>query len=128
MDFYLTKHLQGDFDSIINQVIEELSKNGFGIITTIDIKDTFKKKLDVDYRKYRILGACNPHFAYQALLEEDKIGVMLPCNVIIQEHKSGHVEVSAINPVFTMKYMENANLIDFAAHVSRSLQTVLDNL
>ncbi|OFX23113.1 MAG: hypothetical protein A2033_02135, partial [Bacteroidetes bacterium GWA2_31_9] len=97
MKYYITKKVALSFDEAVQKVIENLSKEGFGIITEINVKETFKKKLDVDFRNYRILGACNPTFAHHAISVEDKIGVMLPCNVIVQQHLSGEVEVSAIN-------------------------------
>ncbi len=94
MSYYFSKIVQDDFDTAIYNVTVELKKEGFGILTEIDLKETLKKKLDVDFRRYKILGACNPHFAYEALKAEDNIGTMLPCNVIVQEHEDGKVEIS----------------------------------
>ena len=98
MSYYFSKTINLPFDAAIIRVTEELKKEGFGVLTEIDVKATLKKKLDVDFRNYRILGACNPPFAHQALLAEDKIGTMLPCNVIVQELAPGTVEVAAIDP------------------------------
>ena len=100
MDYYTSKEVTVSFEEAIEKVTEELSNEGFGVLTEIDVKETLKKKLDVDFKKYKILGACNPKFAHQALLKEDKIGTMLPCNVIVEEHEDGTVEVSAVNPFY----------------------------
>ena len=110
MSYYFTKTVTDNFDAAIASITAELKKEGFGILTDIDIQATMKKKLDVDFKKYRILGACNPDFAYQALLAEDKIGTMLPCNVIVQEHENGQVEVSAVDPVASMMAITNNEL------------------
>ena len=109
-------------------VTEELKKEGFGILTDIDVKATLKKKLDVEFRKYRILGACNPPFAYKALQAEDKIGTMLPCNVIVQEISDGQVEVTAIDPLASMQAVENPALKEIAAEISNKLKTVIDRM
>ena len=106
MSYYFSKTVTDDFNTAITNVTEELKREGFGILTEIDVKETLKKKLDVDFRRYKILGACNPHFAHQALLAEDNIGTMLPCNVIVQEHANGLVEVSAVDPVATLAIFE----------------------
>ncbi len=116
------------FDEALQRVAEELKKEGFGILTEIDVKETLKKKLDVDFKKYRILGACNPSFAYKALQAEDKVGVMLPCNVIVEEHKSGDVEVSAVNPLASMQAIDNKDLGGIAMEIRNKLQNVIDNL
>ena len=102
MSYYFSKILQISFDVAVAKTVEELKKEGFGILTEIDVKETLKKKLNVDFRKYKILGACNPPFAYQALQSEDKVGLMLPCNVIVQETPDGKTEVSAIDPIASM--------------------------
>src|SRR4030066_1084925 len=99
MSYYFSKTLQLSFDVAVAKAVEELKKEGFGILTEIDVKETLKKKLNVDFRKYKILGACNPPFAYQALQAEDKIGLMLPCNIIVQEIPDGQTVVAAIDPV-----------------------------
>jgi uncharacterized protein (DUF302 family) len=128
MKYYFSKTLNVSFDEAIPKVIEELKKGGFGIITDIDVKETLKKKLNVDFRKYRILGACSPHYAYQALLKEDKIGTMLPCNVIVQELAEGKVEVAAIDPIASMQAIENPELGNVAVEVQAKLKKVVENL
>lgn len=116
------------FDAALEQVTAALKTEGFGIITEIDVQSTFKKKLDVDFKKYRILGACNPHFAYKALTNEDKIGVFLPCNVVVEENETGGVEVSAVDPIASMMAVENAALGPLAMEVKEKLQRVMDGL
>ena len=111
----------------LRKVINELQKVGFGRITHIDMKETLKKKLNVDFRNYIILGACNPRYAYEALLKENKLGVFLPCNVVVQEHETGEVEVSIVNPEETMNSVNDLNLRTFATEVKESLQQVLNN-
>jgi len=128
MSYYFSKILEIPFDDAIVKVTEELKKEGFGIITEIDVKDTLKKKLNVDFKKYKILGACNPSFAFQALQVEDKIGTMLPCNVIVQEIQSGKTEVAAIDPIASMQAVENPKLSAVAKQVQGKLKTVIDNL
>ena len=128
MSYHFSKTLDLSFEEAISKVTEELKKEGFGILTEIDVKTTLKKKLDVDFRNYRILGACNPHFAHQALQAEDKIGTMLPCNVIVQEKAEGNVEVSAVDPVASMKAIENPKLGEIAQQVQAKLKKVIDNL
>ncbi len=128
MEYYFSKTIAGSFDDAIQKVTEALKAEGFGILTEIDIKATLKKKLDVDFYNYKILGACNPPFAYKALLAEDKIGVMLPCNVIVQEKVAGQVEVSAVDPAASMKAIENKNLQDIAIEVRSRLQKVIEQL
>ena len=120
--------LEISFDDAIKHVIEELKKEGFGILTEIDVKQTLKKKLNVDFYNYKILGACNPNFAYQALQAENKIGTMLPCNVIIQERSKGKVEVSAVDPIASMKAVENSQLKKIAEQVQAKLYKVINNL
>jgi uncharacterized protein (DUF302 family) len=117
-----------DFDAVINQVTEELKNQGFGVLTEIDVKATLKKKIDVDFRKYKILGACNPTFAYKALSAEPHIGVFLPCNVIVQENKNGDVEVSAVDPIASMSSVENDSLAAIATEVQKMMKKVIDNL
>jgi uncharacterized protein (DUF302 family) len=128
MSYYFNKTLQGSFDEVISKVTDELKKEGFGILTEIDVKETLKKKLDVDFKKYKILGACNPPFAYKALQAEDKIGAMLPCNVIVIEQAPGHIEVAAINPIASMSAVENPNLGNIATEVQNKLKKVVENL
>ncbi len=128
MSYYFSATMEVPFDEAIEKVTDELKKEGFGVLTDIDVKATLKKKLDVDYQKYRILGACNPQFAYQALQAEDKIGTMLPCNVIVQETKDGKVEVSAVDPLASMQAIKNMDLSDIANQVQVKLKNVIDNL
>ncbi len=127
MTYYFSKTIDLDFDGAIIKVTEELKKEGFGILTDIDVKATLKKKLGVDFHKYRILGACNPPFAYQALQAEDKIGTMLPCNVIVQE-RDGKTEVSAIDPLASMQAVKNEALAGVAQEVRLKLRTVIEKL
>lgn len=128
MSYHFSKTLKASFEEAISKVTEELKKEGFGILTDIDVKATLKKKLDVDFRNYRILGACNPNFAYQALQAEDKIGTMLPCSVIVQEHAPGNVEVAAIDPIASMQAIQNPKLQAIAEQVQAKLKSVIDNL
>ena len=128
MSYYFSKTLRVSFGEAIAKVTESLKKEGFGILTQIDVKETLKKKLKVDFRKYRILGACNPPFAYKALQAEDKIGLMLPCNVIVQELPGGEVEVAAIDPVASMASVDNPKLAEVAGQVRAKLKAVIDNL
>lgn len=128
MTYYFSKILNTDFDSAILRVSEELKKEGFGILTEIDVKETFKKKLDIDFRKYRILGACNPGFAFEAIKAEDKIGTMLPCNVIVQELEDGQIEVTAVDPIASMMAIKNTALHATANSVSEKLSKVIKNL
>lgn len=127
MSYYFNKILTASFDEAVSRVSEALKKEGFGILTDIDVKATLKKKLDVDFRRYRILGACNPPFAYKALQAEDKIGVMLPCNVIVQEKDNG-VEVAAIDPVTSMASADNPALKDIALQIQSKLKKVINGL
>ncbi|MBC7475283.1 MAG: DUF302 domain-containing protein [Candidatus Sericytochromatia bacterium] len=128
MNYYFTKVLGCSFEEAILKVTAELKNEGFGILTEINVKETMKKKLDVDFRNYKILGACNPQFAYKALQEEEKIGLLLPCNVIVQENSQGKVEVSAINPLVSMQAVENSNLADIAQEVKNKLEKVISLL
>ncbi|MGI9544576.1 MAG: DUF302 domain-containing protein [Cyclobacteriaceae bacterium] len=128
MKYYFDKTLNEDFDAAIEKVTAALKEEGFGVLTEIDLKETFKKKLDVDFRKYKILGACNPQFAYQALASENKIGTMLPCNVIVQELSPGVVEVAAVDPEASMQAVENLGLEKIAGEVRGKLQRVVEGL
>ena len=128
MQYYFNKTLHMSFDDAVTRVVYALKKEGFGILTDIDVQKTLRSKLDVDFRKYRILGACNPPFAYEALKLENKIGTMLPCNVVVQEHPDGTIEVSAIDPIASMKAIENPKLRDVAAQVQAKLKRVIENL
>jgi uncharacterized protein (DUF302 family) len=118
----------GTFDEVILKVTEALKEQGFGVLTEIDLKATLKKKLDVDFYNYTILGACNPDFAYKALQAEDKIGTMLPCNVIVQEKLAGQVEVSAVDPAASMQAIENNKLKEISLEVRDKLKKVIDQL
>lgn len=128
MYYYFTKTIKGSFDNAIKKVTRALKNEGFGILTEIDMKTTLKKKLDVDFYNYKILGACNPPFAYKALQAEDKIGTMLPCNVIIQEKIQGQIEVSAVNPMASMISVKNLELQDLAMEAGAKLQRVVEQL
>jgi uncharacterized protein (DUF302 family) len=128
MEYYFSKTIKSSFDNAIQKVTEALKTEGFGILTEIDIKATLKKKLDVDFYNYKILGACNPPFAYKALLAEDKIGTMLPCNVIVQEKVQGTVEVSAVDPAASMLSIENNELKVIASEVRVKLKKVIEQL
>ncbi|MEO5335857.1 MAG: DUF302 domain-containing protein [Magnetospirillum sp. WYHS-4] len=128
MSYHFTTTLEGvPFDQAIEKVTAALKEKGFGVLTTIDVKKTMKEKIDVDFRPYVILGACNPRFAHQALSREDKIGTMMPCNVILQD-KDGVVEVSAVNPIASMAAVQNAELGAVAGEVSDLLKQVIEGL
>lgn len=127
MSYYFSTILDASFEQAIDTVTGELKKEGFGILTEIDVKATLKKKLDVDFRQYKILGACNPPFAHKALQSEDKIGLMLPCNVIVQELPNHKIEVAAVDPVASMKGVENTNLGDVANEIRQKLKTAIEN-
>ena len=114
MSYYFNKTVELDFENAINKVTEELKKEGFGVLTEIDVQATLKKKLDVDFRKYKILGACNPGYAHKALQSEKYIGTILPCNVIIQENEDGKVEISAVDPIASMQAIKNKDLGNIA--------------
>ena len=122
MKYYIAKTVSGDFPAIIDRVIESLKAEGFGVLTDIDVKATMKKKLDLDFRDYRILGACNPPLAHQALTADDKIGTMLPCNVIVQDLGGGQIEVAAIDPAISMEHVGNPTLKTIAESVTGKLQ------
>ena len=127
MKYYFEKITAYSFEEAVNRVSEELQKEGFGVISQIDIHDKLKEKLDVDFRKYRILGACNPGYAYKALLSADKIGVMLPCNVIVQEAPGGKTEVAAVDPYASMMAVDNKELEGIAAEVRDKMERVIRN-
>jgi uncharacterized protein (DUF302 family) len=128
MSYHISTVFDGSFEEAILKTTDELKKEGFGILTEIDVRETLKKKLDVDFKKYIILGACNPGFAHKALQTEDKIGTMLPCNVIIEEHENGTVEVSAVDPLASMQSVDNDKLKNIAAQVRDLLKKVIDNV
>ena len=129
MNYYFSTTLTNtSFKEAKECVTIALKKEGFGILTNINIKEILKKKIDVDFRPYEILGACNPHFAYKALLAEDKIGLMLPCNVIIEEVNNGDIIVAAVDPIASMGAVENNTLEEIANEVQQKLKRVIDNL
>ena len=128
MDFYIAKIVNGDFSVVLDRVIAALKSEGFGILTDIDVRATMKQKLNIDFREYRILGACNPPLAHQALSAEDKIGTMLPCNVVVQNLGDAQVEVAAINPTSTMANVGNPALSKLADTVSDKLKRVISEI
>lgn len=129
MSYYINKTLSGiSFQEGIDRITESLKNEGFGILTDIDIKATLKKKLDVDFPNYRILGACNPPYAYKALQAENKIGTMLPCNVIVQEKTNGDIEISAVDPISSMQAIENEDLGGLANEIRGKLKACIDAL
>ena len=128
MSYYFSKLLEMSFDEAIVRVTDALQKEGFGILTEIDVTATLKKKLDVDFHKYRILGACNPPFAYKALQAEPKIGTMLPCNVIVQELAGGEIEVAAVDPLASMQAIQNHALQAIAEEIQAKLKKVIGQL
>ncbi len=128
MKYYISRYVEGEFDTTIARVTEALKVEGFGVLTQIDVTQTLKTKIDKDFRPYRILGACNPNLAFQALSAEDKIGVMLPCNVIVQQHADGRVEVAAIDPATAMQSVGNPALARVAATVRDKLERVVMSL
>lgn len=128
MQYYFTTQIRNtDFDAALEKVTTALKEEGFGVLTEIDVQQTLKKKLDEDFRPYKILGACNPPFAHKALEAEDKIGTMLPCNVIVQE-KDGVIEVAAVDPVASMQSVANNELEGIATEIQKKLKTVIDTL
>ena len=128
MSYHFTKTLGLPFDQAVERVTEALAKEGFGVLTDIDVAATMKKKLGQEFRPYRILGACNPQLAYRALTLEDKIGTMLPCNVIVQQHEGGAIEVSAVDPVASMQAIQNPSLAEVAKEVQAKLKRVVDSV
>ena len=128
MSYHFSKTLDIPFDQAIARVIEALKKGGFGVLTDIDVSATMKAKLGEDFRPYRILGACNPQLAHRALRLEDKIGTMLPCNVVVQQYEGGGVEVSAVDPVASMQAINNPRLAAIADEVQARLQQVIASL
>jgi uncharacterized protein (DUF302 family) len=126
MSYAITRKTHGDFDVVIGRVKDALKSEGFGVLTEIDVAGTLKSKIGKDFRPYRILGACNPNLAFEALREEANIGVMLPCNVIVQRYDSGEVEVSSIDPATTMQAVGNSKLSAVADQVRAALKRVID--
>ena len=128
MSYYFSKTLDSDFDEAVRRTVDALKVEGFGVLTDIDVKATMKAKLGEEFRPYRILGACNPQLARRALMLEDKIGTMLPCNVIVQQHADGAVEVSAVDPIASMQAIGNPGLAEVAKEVQARLKRVVDGL
>ncbi|MDT8420094.1 MAG: DUF302 domain-containing protein [Desulfuromonadales bacterium] len=128
MSYYFSTRIEGGFEQAVERVTGELQKEGFGILTEIDVRATLKKKLDVDFRNYMILGACNPPYAYRAFQAEPKIGIMLPCNVVVEELEDGLIEVAAVDPLVAMASIDNQDLGAVAAEIRQKLQSVLDRL
>lgn len=128
MSYYFSKNIDSTFEDAVSRVIEELKKEGFGVLTEIDVQATLKKKLNVDFPKYKILGACNPPFAYKALQAEKKIGTMLPCNVIVRETSEGWIEIAAVDPLASMQAVDNPQLTGIAREVQAKLKKVIVSL
>ena len=128
MSYYFQKKTSGSFQEVIEKVTALLKEEGFGILTEIDVQETLKKKLDVEFRKYKILGTCNPPFAYKALLAEDKIGIMLPCNVIVQEIAENEIEVAAVDPLASMQAVDNPGLYDIAVQFQEKMRGIVNKL
>ena len=129
MSYYISNIVKnGSFDEAVEKVTEELKKEGFGVLTEINVSETLKKKIDVDFKKYKILGACNPQFAYKALSAEDKIGVFLPCNVVVEENDNGDIEVSAVDPIASMMSVKNDALVGHATVIREKLVRVISNM
>lgn len=129
MSYYFNKVVSTkNFEEAIEQTTEALKTEGFGVLTEIDIQKAFKEKINVDFKKYKILGACNPGFAHEALLVEDKIGVFLPCNFIVEQHENGDIEVSAVDPIASMSAVKNEALGGFALEVQAKMKSVISKL
>ena len=128
MSYYFSTQTDLNFEDAITKTTEALKKEGFGVLTEIDVKATLKNKIDVDFPKYKILGACNPQFAHKALLSEEHIGAMLPCNVVVRENTAGQTEVFAVDPVASMSAVDNADLAPIAQEVQQKLKAVIDNI
>jgi uncharacterized protein (DUF302 family) len=128
MEYYFSKMISCSFDEAINRVTDVLKSEGFGIISEIRMNEKLKEKLGVDFKKYTILGACNPSYAYKALQVEDKIGTMLPCNIVVQELSENHIEVAAVNPIASMMAIQNPALVGIAEEVTEKLKEVISRL
>ena len=128
MSYYFNKIISSDFDSAIEKVTEQLKSEGFGVLTEIDVKKTLKEKIDVDFRKYKILGACNPPNAFKALSNEPYIGLMLPCNVVVQESENGKIDISAVDPLASMQAVSNPHLEEIAGNIRLKLERVINSL
>lgn len=128
MRYYFAREISGTFEEVIEKVTAELKKEGFGVVTEIDVKKTLKEKIDADFRPYKILGACNPHFAHQILQKEDAVGVFLPCNVVVEEIAPGKVKVMAVNPVANLTVVNNPELEPIGKEVQRKLKRVVEQI
>jgi len=128
MDYYISKTIKGEFEKVIETVTELLQEEGFGVLTTIDVRETMKKKLDVDYKNYAILGACNPHLAIRAFQAEDKIGTLMPCNVTVIDQGDGNIEIAAIDTQVVMKQIDNPQLQVLALEAAKRLKRVLSKV
>lgn len=128
MSYYIATTLEEPFEAVIERVKAELKQEGFGVLSDIDVEGTLKQKLGVDFRKYRILGACNPPFSHRALQAEDKIGTLLPCNLIVQEKSDGTIEVAAVDPVVSMQGVENKEVQKIAEEIRAILRSVINRL
>lgn len=128
MSYYINKTISTDFETAVQKVTEQLKSEGFGVLTEIDVNETLKKKIDVDFRKYKILGACNPPNAHQALLHEPYIGLMLPCNIVVQELDNGKIDVSAVDPQASMMAVQNPDLATTAQEIKVKLERVINSL
>lgn len=128
MKYYISKNMDSSFETAVEKVKESLKVEGFGVLSEIDIHEKLKEKLNVDFRKYKILGACNPSYAYKALQSEDKIGTMLPCSVIVQERGMNDIEVAAVDPVASMMAIENPDLAGIALEVKEKLERAIATL
>ena len=128
MKYYISKRISIDFDQAVLLVTESLKKEGFGVLTEINLQEKLKEKLNVDFRKYKILGACNPTYAYKAIQMEDKIGTMLPCSVIVQELENNEIEVAAVDPVASMMAIQNKDLESIALEITEKLKRVIESL
>ena len=128
MSYYFSKKIRSGFDQSVERVIQELSKEGFGVLTDIDMQKKFKEKLGVTFRKYRILGACNPDYAFRVMQQEDKIGTLLPCSVVVQQAENGQTEVAVVNPEASMMAVKNESLAGIAGEVKAKLEKVIASL
>ena len=128
MEYYFSKRLQSDFGTVMEKVTEALKDEGFGVVTRLDLQEKFREKLGVEYKAYTILGACNPASAYKALQVEEKVGTMLPCNVLLIDREGGSTEVAAINPVASMMAINNPALTEIANDITAKLKRVVDRL
>jgi uncharacterized protein (DUF302 family) len=128
MKYYISKKINTNFEQAVHLVTESLKKERFGILTEINLQEKLKEKLDVDFRKYKILGACNPAYAYKAIQQEDKIGTMLPCSVIVQELANNEIEVAAVDPITSMMAAENQGLVEIATEIKEKLERAIASL